>query len=170
MTVRYNFIITAIFALTASAAAYADTANCSSSAKPTDIVGVWRLVEASTTLADGTVQHPYGNPPAGIFIYTPGGHFSLHLNKNPPPDKFTERPTNTELGAVAREYIGYYGTWSVAGNSVTHHIEGAMLPNRIGQDAERPFNLCGDELELDIQGNDGRRFYRRLERVETFSE
>ena len=77
-------------------------------------------------------------------------------------------PTDSELGTVARDYIGYYGTWSITGNTVAHHIEGAMLANRIGQDAERPFTVCGDVLELKIETDDGRRFYRRLERAESF--
>lgn len=136
--------------------------------EPGEIVGVWKLVEASTTLPDGSVQHPYGQPAAGLFVYTPGGHLSLHLHKNPPPPRFTQRPTDNELGAVARDYIGYYGRWSTSGNTVTHHIDGAMLPNRFGQDAERPFVLCGDVLELSIIASDGRHFYRRLERIETF--
>ena len=145
----------------------ADAGDCGTATRD-DVQGVWRLIEASTTLADGTVEHPYGQPAAGLFVYTPGGHLSLHLHRNPPPARFDERPTDSELGAVARGYIGYYGTWSVTGNTVTHHIEGAMIPNRIGQDAERPFTVCGNVLELKIEANDGRRFYRRLERVESF--
>ena len=120
-------------------------------------------------LPDGTVQHPYGQPAAGLFIYTPGGHLSLHLHSNPPPAGFEGRPTDSELGAVARAYIGYYGTWRIEGDKVIHHIEGAMRPNRIGQHAERPFSLCGSVLELKIEADDGRRFYRRLERRESFA-
>ena len=133
-----------------------------------DVYGVWRLVEASTTWPDGTVEYPFGQPPSGQFIYTPGGHLSLHLNKNPPPPHFDHRPDDAELGAAARSFIGYYGTWSIADNKIVHHIAGAMLPNRIGQDAERPFRVCGDVLELNIEGRDGRRFFRRLERIEGF--
>jgi hypothetical protein len=69
---------------------------------------------------------------------------------------------------VARGYIGYYGRWSVEGDRLIHHIEGAMIPNRIGRDAERPFTVCDDVLELRIEASDGREFYRRLERVERF--
>jgi len=147
----------------------AESVNCSAK-NPGEIVGVWRLVEASTTSVDGTVRYPYGQPAAGIFIYTPGGHLSLHLNKNPPQAKFAQRPSDSELGAVAREYIGYYGTWSMTDHGVVHHIAGAMLPNRIGQDVVRPFKICGDVLELNIESKDGRRFYRRLERIESFVE
>ena len=157
-------------ALSAPLALSEETVDCGSDAVSAGIVGVWRLVEASTTLPGGTVQYPYGQPAAGLFVYTPGGHLSLHLHKNPPAEKFAQRPSDSELGAVARGYIGYYGTWSISGNSVVHHIDGAMVPNRIGQDAERPFTLCGNTLELGIEGSDGRIFYRRLERIESFAE
>lgn len=136
--------------------------------KAGEIQGVWRLVEATTTWPDGRVEYPFGRPPSGLFIYTPGGHLSLHLHRNPPPPRFDHRPDDAELGAAARSYIGYYGTWSVADNKIVHHILGALVPNRIGQDAERPFSVCGDVLELNIEGTDGRRFFRRLERIESF--
>lgn len=159
----------ALSALLDSDALSSETMDCEMD-DAAGIAGVWRVVEASTTLVDGTVEYPYGRPAAGLFVYTPGGHLSLHLRKNPPAPRFDQRPTDSELGAVAREYIGYYGTWSISGNKVVHHIDGAMLPNRIGQDAERPFTVCGDTLELSIEGRDGRRFYRRLERVESFQD
>ena len=170
MIKKIRSLVALSIALSASAAMPEETVDCSTNAMSTSIVGVWQLVEASTTLADGTIQYPYGQPAAGLFIYTPGGHLSLHLHKNPQGDKFTQRPSDSELDAVARGYIGYYGTWSITGNSVVHHIDGAMSPDRIGQDAERPFMLCENTLELSIEGSDGRFFYRRLERIETFSE
>lgn len=137
----------------------------------TTIAGVWRLVEASTTHPDGRVEHPYGQPPAGLFVYTPGGRLSLHLHGNPPPA--LESPaTDENIAALARQYIGYYGRWSVSddGASVTHHVEGALNPRRIGNDAVRPFRRCGDVLELEITSASGRAYYRRLERIEKFAE
>ena len=165
-----RLLVVALCVLAAPFSLAEETQDCDANTAPQSVAGVWRIVEASTTMPDGTVEHPYGKPAAGLFVYTPGGHLSLHLHKNPPGEKFTQRPSDSELGAVARGYIGYYGTWSTSGNLVVHHIEGAMSPNRFGQDAERPFVLCGDVLELSIEGRDGRFFYRRLERVESFSD
>ena len=153
----------------AAASAHADEPAECGAATAADIAGTWKLVEATTTLPDGTTEHPFGDPPAGMFVYTPGGHLSLHVNRNPPPARFEQRPDDAELGAAARAYIGYYGKWSLAGDKLVHHIEGAMLPNRIGQSADRPFTVCGGVLELNITGKDGRRFYRRLERIERFA-
>ena len=137
----------------------------------TDVAGVWRLVEASTTQPDGHVEHPYGQPPSGLFVYTPGGHLSLHLHGNPPPS-FDAPPDDAAIAGLARQYIGYFGRWSISddGESVVHHIEGALNPNRIGRDAERPYRLCGDVLELRIGTPSGREYYRRLERLERFAE
>ena len=163
-------IILLLTVVAASAVSSEDEMSCGSDSSSPGIVGVWKLIEASTTFPDGEVEYPFGSPAAGLFVYTPGGHLSLHLHRNPPPDRFTERPSDGELGAVARGYIGYYGRWSISGDKVTHHIAGAMLPNRFGQNAERPYVLCGDVLQLTIEGRDGRVFYRRLERVESFSE
>lgn len=139
-------------------------------APPSGVAGVWRLVEARTTHPDGRIEHPYGQPPAGLFVYTPGGHLSLHLHGNPPPA--LESPTDEGIAALARQYIGYYGRWSISedGASVTHHVAGALNPRRIGNNAVRPFRLCGDVLELEITSGNGREYYRRLERIEKFAE
>jgi Protein of unknown function (DUF2938)/Lipocalin-like domain len=149
------------------AAAASDTQSCTVPGEA-DIAGVWRLVQASTTLPDGTVEYPYGNPAAGLFVYTPGGHLSLHLHGNPPPPAFDKQPDDAELGAVARSYIGYYGRWTLDDGRLTHRIEGAMYPNQVGQAAERPVSLCDGKLELTFTADDGRRYFRQLERIEEF--
>ena len=168
--VEFPFLLVLLILLSASQAKSEEAADCNEDSKSIEIAGVWQLVEASTQSRGGEVQYPYGQPPAGLFIYTPGGHLSLQLHKNPPRKKFDRRPSDSELGTAARDYIGYFGTWSISGNSVFHHIGGAMLPNRLGQDAERPYTLCGNTLELRIKGRDGQVLYRRLERIETFSQ
>ena len=45
----------------------------------------------------------------------------------------------------------------------------SLLPNRIGRDSQRPLTVRGNELELEIETDDGRRFCRRLERMESFA-
>lgn len=148
-------------------AAPAQENECENSAS---VAGVWKLTEAYTEYRDGRIDHPYGKPPAGIFVYTPGGHLSLHLGVNPPPPPFESRPGDAEIGALARRHIAYFGRWSVSadGASLIHHIEGALNPGRIGRDAVRPFRLCNDTLELDIESSNGNRYFRRLERIEHF--
>ena len=52
-------LILLVSVLVSANARSAEAVDCGT-VKSDDIAGVSRLVEASTTLADGTVQYPYG--------------------------------------------------------------------------------------------------------------
>lgn len=134
------------------------------------IVGVWRLDELTNYEADGTPVRPLGDPPAGTFIYTPGGHLSIQIMKTPPPDPYEGRQTDAKCLEAARGYLAYFGTYEIDYDSmtVTHKVEGALNPNYVHSNRERAISLNGDTLEIDISAPDGRRTYRRLTRIERF--
>ena len=61
------------------------------------IIGTWALVEA-WDIGDDRFDpkkktYPWGNPPAGYWVYDKSGHFSLMISQNPalpiPPDPFS---------------------------------------------------------------------------------
>lgn len=135
------------------------------------VAGVWKLMEAVTLHPDGRREAPYGEAPGGLFVYSPGGYLSLHLNRMPAPERWIERPDEAAWAAAARAYIGYHGRWSqdFEKGVIVHYIDGALNPNRYGSRAERPYVLCGDNLELRITASDGREFIRRLSRLESFA-
>jgi len=135
-----------------------------------DISGVWKLVELHDWNPDGQDEGSLGSQALGLFVYTPEGKLSLHIMTEHDRPLIDGETSNAELGEIYRPYIGYFGTYSVDYEAmvVTHHIEGAKSPNRIGRAAERPFRFEDGDLVLDIKSPDGWRFYRRLQRVESF--
>ena len=61
------------------------------------IIGTWALVEA-WDIGDNPKKpkqktYPWGNPPAGYWVYDKSGHFSLMISQNPalgiPADPFS---------------------------------------------------------------------------------
>jgi hypothetical protein len=62
------------------------------------------------------------------------------------------RATDKEAASAWRNYIGYWGTYTmnVRAGTITHHIEGGWLPNWVGQNQTRAFQLSGDSLSLDL--------------------
>jgi len=135
-----------------------------------DISGVWKLVELHDWNPDGEDEGSLGSQAPGLFVYTPEGKLSLHIMTEHDRPLIDGETTHAERGEIFGPYIGYFGTYSVDYEAmvVTHHIEGAKSPNRIGRAAERPFRFEDGDLVLDFTTPDGWRFYRRLQRVESF--
>jgi len=135
-----------------------------------DVSGVWRLVELHDWDPDGNEVESLGNQAPGLFVYTPRGNMSLHIMTEQDRTLVDGDTSDAELGRIYRPYIGYYGTYHVDYEAmiITHNIEGAKSPNRIGRSAQRTFYFDDGDLVLDFTSADGWRFYRRLQRLETF--
>jgi len=135
-----------------------------------DISGVWKLVELHDWNPDGQDVGSLGSKAPGLFVYTPEGKLSLHIMTEHERPLIDSETTDAERGEIYGPYIGYFGTYNVdyEAMTVTHNIEGAKSPNRIGRAATRSFRFEDGDLVLDFKNPDGWRFYRRLQRVESF--
>jgi hypothetical protein len=117
------------------------------------IIGTWRLISFKTQTADGTVTDLYGSAPLGQLIYDNAGHMSVHLLQPGLPKCNTLdrlKCPDREARAAFDHYLGYWGRFEVnsAQNVVTHHIEGASVPDWVGTSQQRFFKLEGDRLIL----------------------
>ena len=86
------------------------------------VIGTWSLVEAwdADDPADPSRRtHPWGDPPAGYWVFDHSGHFSLMISRNPP----LPRSTGSLLVDAVREFVvetfvtarpyAYFGTYTV---------------------------------------------------------
>lgn len=58
------------------------------------------------------------------------------------------------MGKVASTFFAYYGTYEVdnAGQKVTHHVQGSLLPSWVGTEQVRHYSFLGkDRLELSVK-------------------
>lgn len=53
-----------------------------------------------------------------------------------------------ELAQAFASFNAYAGTYSLNGNTVTHHLEVASIPNRVGTDLLRTFTVNENRLTL----------------------
>lgn len=119
------------------------------------LVGAWRLVSATQTLASGATRPSpaYGPHQAGFMIYT-DTHLMCSVNVNQDRPKFgsQQTPTEAEMKAAFAGFGAYCATWSVntKEKSVTHHVLFDKSPNAAGTDRKRFFTLQGDRLILKI--------------------
>jgi hypothetical protein len=125
------------------------------------LVGAWRLVSVE--------GNPPGLPgyydrPTGLLIYNSSGRMSAQIvakaNRKPfaPFNQGRISATSEDKAAAFDSYQAYYGTYTVdaKAGTVTHHLEGSLIPGREGINNVRWFELRGDDRLLLIPIEDGK--------------
>ncbi len=116
-------------------------------------VGEWRLESIRDRLPGGRVEeHPdFGRDVDGVLAYTASGRMSVQFMRvGRKPWKREEAPTDAERADACRGYGAYAGRFDVdeEAGAVRHHVETALIPNRIGTTLTRFFSFEGDRLTL----------------------
>jgi hypothetical protein len=116
-------------------------------------VGEWRLESIRDRLADGRVedQPDFGRDVDGVLVYTGSGHVSVQFMRVARRAwKREDQPTDAERADACRGYGAYAGRFEVdeAAGTVRHHVETALIPNRVGTTLTRTFSFEGDRLTL----------------------
>ena len=122
-----------------------------------ELYGTWRLVSfVSQVVATGEKTDYFGKAPRGFLSYSRDGRMSAILVKD-------ERPKPTDLAKVTNEervelfktMIAYGGTFSVAGNVVTHQVDISWNGNWTGTSQIRNFKLDGRKLYISTNPQPG---------------
>jgi hypothetical protein len=121
------------------------------------LVGVWRLEAIRDRLPDGRVaDHPeFGPEVDGLLVYTASGHVSVQFMRcGRTAWRDAEAPTDAERLEAARGYGAYAGRFELDEEAgvVRHHVETALIPNRVGLTLSRRFSFEGDRLRLSPPG------------------
>jgi hypothetical protein len=116
-------------------------------------VGTWRLIGTDFRDADGNPHQPYGEHPSGVLIYDANGHMAGQIVRMDRP-RFSGnsvfKATRDELRAAIEGYVAYFGTYEINAQdgTITHHVEGCLLPHWLGTDQTRSFEFSGNRLTL----------------------
>jgi hypothetical protein len=129
------------------------------------LVGTWHLVRYIDTPDRGQPIQAFGKEPIGLFIFTPDGHVSISIMRNPPDINVASADPDPDA-CVPSWYCAYFGTYTVnyeRGTWVTH-VLGGNIPAYLGTDQSRTFKLNGNTLTIsEAYMADGHQF--RAERV-----
>ena len=117
------------------------------------LTGEWRLVSSEFHTSDGEVSHPLGEDAQGLAIFTESGYLSAHLmRRGRPPFASGDQASGTmeEMRAALQGYVAYYGPCEVdtENRTLTTHVEGSMLPNWVGGEQVRFYELSENRLVL----------------------
>lgn len=120
------------------------------------IVGTWELVTRTVKRADGTtiVDPVLGEKPTGRLVYDASGAMMLQIMRagRKEPISTPADPKAKSNPRVVLGYDSYFGRYTVdeKAGTVTHHVEGSLFPEDLGDDWVRPFTLDGDTLTLRV--------------------
>jgi hypothetical protein len=123
------------------------------------LIGIWSLISATAIHADGTViPDVYGANPIGYITYTSNGHMMVMFSRSDrsPLSQAVRSPLSPEMQSLPIEELAqafttfnaYAGTYTLSGNTVTHHIEIASIPNRVDTTLIRTFSLSENRVTL----------------------
>lgn len=103
------------------------------------LCGTWALRAATATDADGQpLPEPYGPTPMGRLVLTPSGRMMAVLCDGRP-----SLPPGTE-----RAYASYCGNYRIEGDRLITRVDAALVPERVGGEQIRRFEVRGDDLVL----------------------
>jgi len=132
------------------------------------IIGAWTLLEYTRENKQGERYYPLGKDATGYLIYTPDGYMSAQLMAQGRPeytlgDLHTGTPD--EMAQAAHGYHAYSGRFEVdeANQTVYHHMEMSMIPNRIGQVQDRKIEMDGNEITISSSMTSSRIRWRRAD-------
>ena len=114
-------------------------------------VGTWELVLVRAISGDGSVNTaPYGDAPHGYITYTADGYMTVLFSFSDRPNidgTWRSAPESDRAKAFAT-VLGYAGTYSVEGQTMTHHITVSTDPNRVGTSVSRLFEIGNGTVTL----------------------
>lgn len=130
------------------------------------VVGAWTLLEYTREDKNGERYYPLGKDATGYLLYTPDGYMSAQLMAQGRPtytlgDLHTG--TEEEMAQAAHGYHAYSGRYEVDEENQTlyHHMEMSMIPNRIGQVQDRKIEMDGDRISISSNMTSSRILWRR---------
>jgi hypothetical protein len=116
---------------------------------PSQLIGTWRLV--SNTLeevASGRKTDLMGKDPIGFISYGADGRMMILQVRSDRAKPRGVVPTPTEAEALFKSFLGYAGTYSISGNTITHHVDVSWNETWTGTDQVRTFSFSGNRVTL----------------------
>ena len=116
------------------------------------LVGVWKLVSASSTTSTGErSETPYGPSPVGYLTYTGDGWVTALISydgRKPLSSGAAGLALQEEQAEAFRTFFAYAGRYTLNGDKVTHHVEISSIQNYVSRDLVRNVKFQGDQIIL----------------------
>lgn len=146
---RKSSVLAALVLALAIAAAAPRAGVAQSQGSKPSLVGTWKLVSVTAkTDKEDVIKDAYGRRPDGLLTYTANRRVTgLEAYDGRKPLSVGDResaPVEERADAFSR-FISYAGSYKVAGNKVTHHIEASSLENEVHTNLVNEFRFEGPD-------------------------
>jgi lipocalin-like protein len=104
------------------------------------VVGTWELVRFQGRNAKGETKSAFRGSAQGLLVYTAEGYMSAVLSEVDRPSFRSSDyrgGTPDEALMAVKTYISYCGRYTIAGDTIKHHVELSLYPNWVGHDQVR---------------------------------
>jgi hypothetical protein len=119
-------------------------------AQQKSLVGTCRVTSFSVLMLDTSeVLHPLGEHLIGYVQYSPGGHIVVFLSTGTPKRAAGATYTDAERVDIYNGILAAYaGTYNVEGNKLINHVVASWLPEWIGGDQTRYYEIEENRLTV----------------------
>jgi len=112
-----------------------------------ELYGTWKLVSYTARSESGEEARTFGQAPSGILNYGRDGRmFAMVVKDERLKVDASREPTDTEAAGLFHTMAAYGGTFTVAGDRVTHHVDISWNGSWTGTDQVRTFRIEGRRL------------------------
>ncbi|CAN1534295.1 Lipocalin-like domain containing protein [Burkholderiaceae bacterium] len=113
------------------------------------LLGTWQLVSViREEVPSGLTIDLMGPNPQGFITYSADGRMVVIIVRGDRHKPAATTATATEAENLFRSVISYAGTYTIAGNEVTHHVDISWNETWTGTQQVRIFKLEGHRLSL----------------------
>ena len=116
------------------------------------LIGTWKLISVvSEDVATGEKTDFYGPNPIGFINYSPEGRMMVINARSDRKRPAGPSPTPQEADALFRSVLSYAGTYTIAGNEITHHVDISWNEAWTGTSQTRMFRFDGERVHFSTQ-------------------
>jgi hypothetical protein len=131
------------------------------------LIGTWKLVSATREeMPSGATADQLGPEPAGYINYGPDGRMIAIIARSDRASPAGPMPTPAEADALFKGMVAYAGSYTIDGDTVTHHVDVAWNESWKGSKQVRVFTFDGERLQLSTlpspDPSEGRMSVRRM--------
>jgi hypothetical protein len=115
------------------------------------LLGAWRLRTWDSIGEDGSIEHPLGDDPDGVVVYTPDGTMVTTLARRDRPPigggDMLAGPDDARLAAFG-SFIAYTARFRIEGGQVIHVVVMSLFPDWVGTEQRRHVELADGDRSL----------------------
>lgn len=109
--------------------------------------GTWKLVSYVERAENGGESRTFGAAPHGVLNYGRDGRmFALIVKDERPVVPGSREPTEREMAGLFQTMGAYAGTFTVDGDTVTHHVDISWNGSWTGTEQVRSIRIEGSRL------------------------